>query len=241
MTEKSTLGSGLGALPADAAQRKATPIATGFIDYFPYAVVAVALLSKRGAEQHKLSGPLHWDRSKSTDEADALMRHFVQRGGFDTDGMRHSAKVAWRAMALLQKEIENSGPEQEPEVDMERAAKICEDESIMQPLNETEKNTARACARAIRDAAIYGEQEPDTKPDKYYLQDTRSTVGNAVFWWKKDGYGCTTDITQAEKFNVRGSSRPSDISWPVSYIDSIAKPTVDFQKLKHNYHGEVKK
>ncbi|HEY7680676.1 MAG TPA: hypothetical protein VIC04_09190, partial [Terriglobia bacterium] len=40
------------------------------------------------------------------DEADALLRHFIERGTLDTDGIRHSAKVAWRALALLQKEIE---------------------------------------------------------------------------------------------------------------------------------------
>ena len=34
------------------------------------------------------------------------MRHFIDRGTRDSDGMRHTAKVAWRAMALLQKEIE---------------------------------------------------------------------------------------------------------------------------------------
>jgi len=34
------------------------------------------------------------------------MRHFVERGTLDTDGVRHSAKVVWRALALLQKEIE---------------------------------------------------------------------------------------------------------------------------------------
>ena len=34
------------------------------------------------------------------------MRHFVERGTTDTDGVRHSAKVAWRALAGLQKEIE---------------------------------------------------------------------------------------------------------------------------------------
>jgi hypothetical protein len=35
-----------------------------------------------------------------------MMRHFLQRGTVDTDGTRHSAKMVWRALALLQKEIE---------------------------------------------------------------------------------------------------------------------------------------
>lgn len=93
-------------LPTEATARKAIPIATGCIDYFPDAIAAVAELSRIGNDQHNPGKPLHWDRAKSGDESDALMRHFVQRGAFDSDGVRHSAKVAWRALALLQKEIE---------------------------------------------------------------------------------------------------------------------------------------
>jgi len=91
----------------DAATRKAHPVATGCLDYFPDALLAVAELSRIGNEQHNPGTPLHWDRSKSGDEADALVRHLIDRGKRDTDGVRHSAKVAWRALALLQKEIEN--------------------------------------------------------------------------------------------------------------------------------------
>ena len=87
-------------------ERKTFPVATGCLDYFPAALMAVAEVSYVGNEQHNPGQPLHWDRSKSTDEADALMRHFLERGTRDDDGMRHSAKVAWRALALLQKEIE---------------------------------------------------------------------------------------------------------------------------------------
>jgi hypothetical protein len=86
--------------------RKAYPLATGCIDYFPDALMEVARVSHAGNEQHNPGAALHWDRSKSADEADALMRHFIERGTRDTDGQRHSAKVAWRALAFLQKEIE---------------------------------------------------------------------------------------------------------------------------------------
>ena len=96
------------ALPTDAHLRKTIPVATGFIDYFPDAIAEVAKLSRIGNDQHNPDKPLHWDRSKSGDESDALMRHFLERGTLDTDGVRHSAKVAWRAMALLQKELENA-------------------------------------------------------------------------------------------------------------------------------------
>lgn len=96
-------------LPTDAQARKAIPLATGLLDYFPSALVAVAALSAKGNDQHNPGQPLHWDRAKSGDEADALMRHLMQRGTVDTDGVLHSTKVAWRALAMLQKELEAAG------------------------------------------------------------------------------------------------------------------------------------
>ena len=93
-------------LPADAEARKGVPIATGFVDYFPLAIAAVAECSRVGNDQHNPGKALFWDRSKSGDESDALMRHFLERGTLDTDGIRHSTKVAWRALAMLQKELE---------------------------------------------------------------------------------------------------------------------------------------
>lgn len=95
-------------LPAEAKERKSYPIGTGVLDYFPDALAEIARVSLQGNIQHSLTdGPLRWDRSKSTDEADALIRHFLERGTIDSDGMRHSAKMAWRALALLQKELES--------------------------------------------------------------------------------------------------------------------------------------
>jgi Domain of unknown function (DUF5664) len=95
-------------LPVEAKARKAIPIATGCLDYFPDALAAVAEVSRVGNEQHNPGSALHWDRTKSTDEADSLMRHMVERGTRDHDGLLHTAKVAWRALALLQKEIETN-------------------------------------------------------------------------------------------------------------------------------------
>jgi hypothetical protein len=86
--------------------RKQYPVASGVLAYFPDAIKAVAHCSYVGNEQHNPGTELHWDRSKSTDEADALLRHFMERGTVDSDGIRHSTKVAWRSLALLQKEIE---------------------------------------------------------------------------------------------------------------------------------------
>lgn len=93
-------------LPTEGGHRKNFPVGTGVLDYFPDALVAISEVSYVGNLQHNPGQPLHWARGKSQDEADTLIRHFLQRGLRDTDGIRHSAKMAWRALALLQKEIE---------------------------------------------------------------------------------------------------------------------------------------
>jgi hypothetical protein len=93
-------------LPTDAKERKQYPIATGVLDYFPDAIVEVAQVSYVGNQQHNPGQPLHWARAKSMDQDDTLIRHFMERGKRDTDGQRHSAKAAWRALAILQLEIE---------------------------------------------------------------------------------------------------------------------------------------
>ena len=97
-------------LPTGAKERKELPIASGVLDYFPLALAEVARVSKVGNDQHNGIGtPLHWDRSKSTDESDALIRHFLERDKKDTDGTYHAAKMAWRALAYLEKLIEQEG------------------------------------------------------------------------------------------------------------------------------------
>lgn len=93
-------------LPDDPGDRKNTPIGTGVLDYFPAALAEIARLSKAGNDQHNPGEPLNWARGKSNDHWDCITRHGIQRGTRDSDGMRHSAKLAWRALALLQEEIE---------------------------------------------------------------------------------------------------------------------------------------
>jgi hypothetical protein len=95
-----------GSLPQEAGARKAAPMAEGLLWYFPNALAEVARVSKAGNDQHNAGQPLHHARGKSTDHADCIIRHLVDAGTIDSDGMRHSAKVAWRALALLQEELE---------------------------------------------------------------------------------------------------------------------------------------
>lgn len=96
----------LRALPVGSKERKQFPITTGVLDYFPLALAEVARCSKSGNDQHNPGQPLHWARGKSRDHADCIARHLIQRGTLDFDGVRHSAKVAWRALAFLQEELE---------------------------------------------------------------------------------------------------------------------------------------
>lgn len=101
-------------LPTDAAARKNMPIYSGVLKYFPDALAAIAECSKKGNDQHNPGQPLHWDRSKSGDEHEACLRHLIEAGKIDTDGVRHSTKAAWRALAALQKEIESAEPSKVP-------------------------------------------------------------------------------------------------------------------------------
>jgi Domain of unknown function (DUF5664) len=93
-------------LTADPVERKGIPITTGVLDYFPLAMAEVAKVSKAGNDQHNPGQPLHWDKTKSLDHADCISRHLIDRGSRDSDGMRHSAKLAWRALAQLETELE---------------------------------------------------------------------------------------------------------------------------------------
>jgi hypothetical protein len=93
-----------------AVQRKAQPVFSGVLKYFPNAIKYVSKVSKAGNDQHHPDKPLHWDMSKSKDELDALSRHLIDHSvdPVDTDGMLHLGKVAWRALAALERELTNN-------------------------------------------------------------------------------------------------------------------------------------
>lgn len=95
-------------LPTNSTERKNIPITTGLLHYFPKACAAVANASMLGNLQHHPDKPLHWDRTKSTDHLDCMGRHLVDAGSYDTDGVRHSTKLAWRALANLEIELEEA-------------------------------------------------------------------------------------------------------------------------------------
>jgi hypothetical protein len=89
-------------LSDDPEERKNLPITEGVLDYFPLAIAEVARVSKAGNDQHNPGTPLHWSHGKSTDHANCVGRHLVDRFERDTDGTRHAAKMAWRSLAFLE-------------------------------------------------------------------------------------------------------------------------------------------
>lgn len=94
-------------LSTDSAERKNTPIFSGVLNYFPLALAYVAKVSKAGNDKHNPGQPLHWARDKSTDHQDCIVRHLIDYDGIDPDdGLLHAGKLAWRALALLETELE---------------------------------------------------------------------------------------------------------------------------------------
>ncbi len=87
-------------------ERKKYPMAVGLMDYFPDALAYIAHVSYLGNEKHNPGQPTHWARGKSMDHADCILRHHQERGTLDPEGVRHSGGMAWRALALLQEELE---------------------------------------------------------------------------------------------------------------------------------------
>lgn len=73
--------------------------------------------------------------------------------------------------------------------------------------------------------------------NEFYLQDSRSYVGNDVSWWAKDHGGYTCDISNAHVFTREealryNQQRPSDKPWPKGYIDARTRPVVDVQYIR---------
>jgi hypothetical protein len=118
----------MSSLPVDSKARKEMPMARGLLDYFTAALAAVAEVSFHGNQKHNPGEPMHHARGKSADHADCVVRHLSERGTFDEEEypggprLRHSAKMVWRALALLQQELEDAG-----EAPLARGARLPED------------------------------------------------------------------------------------------------------------------
>ena len=84
--------------------RKDMPVYSGVLTYFPNAIKYISKVSKAGNDQHHPGKTLFWDKEKSNDHTDALVRHLIDHSEepLDDDGIYHLGKVAWRALAELE-------------------------------------------------------------------------------------------------------------------------------------------
>ena len=151
--------------------RKNTPLYSGCIAYFPDALEAIARLSKFGNDKHNPGEPLHWSRDKSNDHADCVARHLKDHGKIDEEsGFSHTVALAWRALALLQTEIETvqEGTGMDlPELEVEEiplleghvgsyeGPQVCDPETRSFPLRRTIRSLmpgqgTHECARSAR-------------------------------------------------------------------------------------------
>jgi hypothetical protein len=84
-------------------ERKAEPIHSGALMYFPDAIAAVARLSKKANDIHNPGEPMGWSRHKSNDHADCVIRHSLTPEKVDAEtGEIEAVAEAWRALANLQ-------------------------------------------------------------------------------------------------------------------------------------------
>lgn len=137
-------------LPSDSVARKSVPLCSGVLDYFPAALAAVAEVSKKGNDKHNPGEPLHHARGKSMDHADCIARHLLDRGTLDAEGVRHTASMAWRALALLQEELEQAG------APLARGAKLPESLRAQPGGASVSPITEEIAARQITQTAVLG-------------------------------------------------------------------------------------
>jgi hypothetical protein len=99
-------------LPEDPQERKNLPMWRACLMFFPKTFVAITKLSMKGQKQHKYNeGDIHWDRSKSKDDWDSLIRHMfnLQEAikNKDVAGIReHAPAISWRGNAISEKALD---------------------------------------------------------------------------------------------------------------------------------------
>jgi len=99
-------------LPTDDKLRKALPILTFLVEYFPDVIIELTQLCVAGNIQHNpelAPTDIKWAREKSKDQLNTAFRHLFDRARgvhYDADKIAHLTKTAWRSMAQRQLDIE---------------------------------------------------------------------------------------------------------------------------------------
>lgn len=83
-----------------------------------------------------------------------------------------------------------------------------------------------------------GQGNPIDDAADYYVQDTRSVVGNCGSWWKPNGAGycCCIDEAGIYKGKYVRSLRDTDVPWPVAHVlqHVVRHVRVDNQAFSRN-------
>lgn len=82
----------------------------------------------------------------------------------------------------------------------------------------------------------------EVEEERYYIQDTRNYLGNAMMWWGPNNGGYTADISKAGKYTLEEAkrhhaSRSTDVAWACGYIDAKKVSVIDAQYVSRK--GEV--
>ncbi len=85
---------------------------------------------------------------------------------------------------------------------------------------------AKSLAREI----ILEPEHGTSEQEQYYIQDSSYYAGDHMLWWKPNGAGYTTDISQAGLFSKervisQNQTRHTDIPWSKTYIDQAPHVT----------------
>lgn len=113
------------ALPTDSDKRKEFPMFSGLLAYFPAALAQVSNHSYVGNEKHNKGLPLQHARGISGDHEDCVVRHLVdakEHAPGSPERIDELRGVAWRALALLQEELELTGIKPAPAATFGRKA-----------------------------------------------------------------------------------------------------------------------
>ncbi|HAL22283.1 MAG TPA: hypothetical protein DCP40_06090 [Stenotrophomonas sp.] len=104
------------------------------------------------------------------------------------------------------------------------------------------KDRIRWLSRALVEAQPKSAAQPEQAvalgaEPMFYIQDTRQFVGNCPMWWGPHGSGYVTRLDEAGRYTEeeairQNRTRETDIPWPCSEIDALARQTVDCQHMR---------
>jgi hypothetical protein len=77
------------------------------------------------------------------------------------------------------------------------------------------------------------ERTSNSPTNRYYIQDSRTYVGNCCLWWRPKSSGYTTNLNDAGIYPLAETRhRETDIAWAVEDVDAVAMRTVEIQILR---------